>query len=111
MGLILLAADAAAPVLPEWVTGMGAVGGLAGPGFTVWFAYYVITRLLPDKEKAFAAAQEATERRHADHINMLISNFRSDLVSMNTMRREDDARLVAALEKLTDRVDAWGATS
>ena len=114
-GSYLVAADAGVPPtgdIPDWLKSVGIGAGiLGGPLFAVWYAWYVTTRVIPDKEKTHASqlkeAQDQhaeyikeSNRVHADHVNLLTTNYRADLAEMWKTKREDDRAVVDAIKEL-----------
>jgi len=104
--------------LPSWAVGTGLVGGVfGGPLFAVWFSWYMTTRRVPAMERRYtemltakdaqyAAAFEASEKRHADHMSSVVLDFRNDLKELWKYKREDDLRFLTAVEKLATCVDS-----
>ena len=90
--------------IPGWAKGSGIIAGLvAGPGFAVWFAWYMTTKRIPEIERNHAAQITESEKRHSDHITLLINNFRSDQVEMWKIKREDDKAWQDVVSRLADK--------
>jgi len=112
-GVALAAGDGAAsadPTVPPWALGVGITGGvLGGPLFAVWYSWHVTTRRIPTMEKRWHEERQATEERHAAHIQLLMANNRSDLKEMWETKRNDDTtrenRLNETLDKLSGIVE------
>ena len=82
-----------------------AVSTISGFGFAVWYAWYMTTSRIPAIEKIHGDQLTESERRHENHIALLIQNFRADLDSMWKQKREDDAQLSAAIDRLTESIN------
>lgn len=85
--------------------------------FAVWYAWYMTAVRIPLIESRHAEQLKAKDeehkevltslhRVHADHISMITTNYRADMSTMWTQKREDDRELVASLRALTDAVKA-----
>lgn len=124
---VVLALDQVQTVdgIPPWALGTGIISGIiGGPAFAVWFSWYMTTKRVPAMERKhaeqltateerfslqiksnserYALQTESSEKRHADHIALLITDFRSDLKELWKYKREDEIRLVGAIEKLDE---------
>lgn len=111
-----LIADAT-EMLPPWASGTAMITAvLGGPLFAIWYAWYVTTRVIPDKEKAFAlqlkesedrctSKFEAMEQRHADHMDVETRNNREDMKLAWDTNKASSERIAAVLERLADKID------
>jgi hypothetical protein len=87
--------------IPSWAVGTGIISGtLGGPAFAVWFSWYMTTKRVPSMERRYAEQIEASEKRHADHVGLLISDFRADLKELWKYKREDDFKFSDILGSL-----------
>jgi hypothetical protein len=113
-GLLVHAADS--PVtdapndeIPQWVKNSAVVSAVAGgPVFTIWFAWYWTAKRGPQQEREHAKAMREAEERHAAHVNLLITNFRADQLSMWESKRKDDDRLINAIDRLREGIESNG---
>lgn len=94
------------PKEAEWIRTIGTVvSAVAGPGFAVWYAYYMTTQRIPAVE---AAHKETIDRMQADHtgeVKRLIDDFRSDIKGMWETKRQDDSQLRDVLRGLRSKGD------
>lgn len=117
------------PEISPWTAlGGGVVGAASGTGFAIWIAWYLITRVLPEREKSAAADREAAEKRcaekfesqekrHADHVAVKDLSYKEDMreawkinremsEKFASLVRELNDRSIAAMEKLSDKIDS-----
>lgn len=96
------------------------IGVAGGPVFCVWFSWYMTAKRIPEIEKNHSEQLRIKEeehkevltslhKAHADHINLITTNYRADMNTMWTQKREDDKELVNALRVLTDLIREGGA--
>lgn len=71
---------------------MNLVGGLTSLGFAVWYAYFVTTKILPERD-----------RLHAETIGTLTTQFRLEIKEQREQFHEHTEKIVEAIEKLGGR--------
>lgn len=109
--------DKLPPEYSPWsgLTG-GVIGAASGTGFAIWIAWYLITRVLPEREKTFAADREAAtkrnsdrfelqEKRHADHLAAEKSEYREDMREAWKNNREIADQYKVALERIIEKIE------
>lgn len=112
---------AASDGLPDWLKVSGVLFGVAGgPVFAVWYAWYMTTRVIPEKERRHDEQLKnivgehkevltTVHRTHADHVTLLNANYNASLNAMWAQKREDDKDLTAAMRDLTSAIKEGGA--
>ncbi len=107
---VVIAADTTAALpenIPPWAVGTGLVSAtLGGPAFAVWYAWYMTTKRVPFIENRHAEQSEASEKRHAAHVELLINDFRTDLKEFWKYKREDDGVLRGLVDSMNRNINA-----
>lgn len=95
---------AAEDVKPEDSTTMKDIGAIvsaiAGPGFAVWYAFYMTTKRLPEVERGHKETVEKLTTDHKAETKELIDNFRADIKGFWETCRADSAQLRDVLRSL-----------
>lgn len=73
------------PDAPNW---LNTLGGLTSLGFAVWYAWYVTTRTIPERDKT-----------HAETISGLVSEFREEQKETRAANEKTMERQATAFEK------------
>ena len=91
---IPLFAEADTSAIPDWMKGYGVlISSAIGPLFTVWWAWYMTTKRLPEIEK-----------EHNERVDGLIINFREDIKGFWIEKRADDRNLTDAINDFREAV-------
>jgi len=88
--------------LPPWLSGL--IGSVPTAGILVWHLYYMTAVEGPRIERAHAEERESAEKRHIDHMNLVISNSRTDLMTMWKEHRESQQELTKVLHRLSEQI-------
>lgn len=103
--------------VPPWAAGTGVViGMLGGPVFAIWYAWYITTNRIPVIERAHAEQLANARELFAAQLTAIVTNNREDMRalwatkrederSIAMLRREDDGKLIAVLERLSERIE------
>lgn len=105
----------------EWLKSIGSLG------ITIWYLWYDISRVKPRMEKAhreevesmrkahreeveserkdFLLQLEKQEERHTAHWTRLNQDSRSDAHDMQQWHREDSAKFVTAIDRLSEAIE------
>lgn len=98
-------ATAPHPSEADWLRGFStAISAVAGPGFAVWYAWYMTTRRIPEIELAHKSTIDRMQVEHSAEVKSLIENFRADIRSLWDQKRADDAAFRDALKELRQSV-------
>lgn len=103
------AADDPMATAPEWLKNLGLTAGLgAGPVIAIWYLWYDVSRVKPRMERAQREQLKEMEDRHTAHWTVLNTNSRADLHELVKQQREDNARYLQAIDRLSDAIDKIG---
>lgn len=58
---------------PAWLT---AAGSVVGPGFTMWYAWYVTVRIIPGMMREFREESREQRQQHAADMERLVASYR-----------------------------------
>lgn len=97
-----LLSQVAEPMIPPWVSVL--MGNVGGAAFAFWFAYYMVTKLLPQMQRD--AREDLAKIIHdfrADQAR-LVNDFRADQRHMADQRYQGDVILAKALDDIRETI-------
>lgn len=91
IGVVLGQVDALPNNTPNW---LNAAGGLTSLGFAVWYAWWVTTKTIPERDKI-----------HAETINSIVKEFREESKEQRQLHTAAVDKIDVSMDRLSTVIE------
>lgn len=94
VGAASLLVGQSTPVAADTTSWLNVMGGLTSLTFAVWYAWYVTTKTIPERDKT-----------HAETINHLVQEFRTETKEQRQVHVESVGKIESSMDRLSSVIE------